>query len=248
MQDYKKVVLLKHEKVAGKYEVSQRALNKADVVDIPTNENLVKYLKALTQQGYFIDVWIFSHGAQTYFRTSEGTDGTKGKFTKSDILNLPENTGFDYILIRMVYQVNCHGYHLISSWREIGAKTALGARSVNFYPYEFARFTTQWNKGNKTFKEARDLADEKTPRSPTNIYIRDIDAPKQKRNGEWSGCKAGFNVLGTTEEALECGEEYFTTCWDYVDWRENGKSTMLYSSWKIVAGDYDLTKNTQPKW
>ena len=249
MKDYDKVVLLKHELVDGKYVVSQRALNKADVVDLPTNENINKYLGELTREGYYIDVWIFSHGSyDKWFRTSTGTDGSEGKFRESDIKNLPENTGFEYLPIRMVYQVNCHAYHLISAWREIGAKTALGARSVNFYPYEFARFATQWNKGNKTFKEARDKADETTPRSPTNIYIRDIDAPQQKRDGKWSGCKAGYNVLGTTEEALECGEEYFTTCWSHLEWKDNGKTTMLHSSWKIVAGDYDLTKKTKPEW
>ncbi len=247
MQDYEYIVLLKHKRVAGKYVVSQTALNKADEIATPTKANLEKYLIELAEKGYMIDLWIFSHGWKNGFRASKGTDGTHDAFTKDDIKHVREASGFKQLPIRMVYQVNCYGSSLIGTWRSIGAKTGLGARDVNFYPYEFARFATQWNNG-KTFKQARDKADEITPRGPTNIYIRDIHAPQAKKDGKWSGCPFGYNVLGTTDIAKRCGKEYFTKVWK-TPWKGDGKSTMRYTSWKIVAGDYDIiTKNTTPKW
>lgn len=250
MDDYKKVVLLKEESYNG-VKLSQRALDKADIVAMPTRENIKKYMEELTRQGYFIDLWIFSHGSKSGFRVYDsGEPDHNGSFSTTDIKNLPEDTGFKYIPIRMVYQGNCYAYDLIDEWRSIGAKAALGARLVNFYPYEFARFAYQWNHG-KTFKEARDKADKLTPKSPANIYTRDILAPQTKKDGKWSGCPAGYNVLGTSAKAKECGEEFFSSdeIWAYPQiWQGDGKSTMEYSSWKIVAGDYNIKKETVPEW
>lgn len=251
MKNYKKVVLLKEETPHG-MKVSQRALNKADKVAMPTRENIIKYLKELTKEGYFIDVWIFSHGSSGGFRVYDSTQANKnGRFSTSDIQSLPESTGYKYIPIRMVFQVNCYGYDLIDDWRKIGAKTALGSRQVSFYPYEFSRFASQWNKG-KTFKEARDKADSITPHQPVYTYVSTIMAPEAKRDGKWDGCPLGYNVLGTSNKALECGRDFFSTKSIWADklltWRGNGKSTMDYSNFKIAAGDYNITKNTVPKW
>ena len=247
MENYDKVVLLKHEKVDNTYIVSLPALNKADVVEKPTKANLKKYLKKLAKDGYMIDLWIFSHGAKDkYFIVSEGTDGSSDEFTYNDILTVQKESEFSQLPIRMVYQGICYGRNLIEAWRKIGAKVALGARDVNFYPYEFARFATQWNKG-ETFKTSSDKADENTPKGPAYLYIRDIDAPKQKNAGQWNGCPFGYNVLGTTDKAKKCGKEYFTEVWE-TPWNGDGKSTMDFTSLKIVAGDPNITKNTIPTW
>jgi hypothetical protein len=251
MKNYKKVVLLKEENPHG-LTVSQTAINKADIVALPTKDNIIKYIKELTSEGYFIDVWILSHGSPSGFRVFDSTKpNNNGYFYDNDIRSLTESTGFTFIPIRMVYQVNCFGYDLIDDWRAIGAKTALGARQVSFYPYEFSRFAYQWNH-EKTFRVARDKAEKNTPPDPVYTYISIYTAHKEKKDGNWSGCPTGYNVLGTTQKALECGKEFFTTkrIWagETLLWKGNGKSTMDYSNFKIVAGNYDLRKSTVPTW
>jgi len=232
--------------------VSQTALNKADKVAMPTRENIIKYFKELTKEGYYIDVWIFSHGSPNGFRIYDSAQSqNNGTFSANEIRSLPKSIGFKFIPIRMVYQVNCFGYDLIDDWRAIGAKTALGSRQVCFVPYEFQRFAIRWNQG-KTFKEARDIAEEITPHQPSYTAVSTITAPDAKNKQLWGGCPFGYNVLGTTEIALKCGKEFFTTpaIWagESLIWKGDGKSTMDYSNFKIVAGDYNITKNTVPKW
>ena len=251
MNDYKKVILLKEETPDG-LKVGQKALDKADTVAMPTKENIIKYLKELTAEGYFIDIWIFSYGFPDGFRVYDAMNADKnGIFSAGDIRSLPEVTGYKYIPVRMVFQTNSYGHDLIDDWRKAGAKVALGARQVSFFPYEFFRFTEYWNKG-EPFKLARDKANCITQHPPVYTYISMIMAPAAEQEGKWGGCPAGYNILGTTEEALQCAQNFFTTesIWAgrALTWRGSTTATMDYSNFKMVAGDYRMTKNTVPEW
>jgi len=251
MRDYDFKVLLKHELVAGKYVVSQTALNMADVVDEPTTANLKTYLRRLAADGYLIDLWIFSHGLKREndggFRTWKAGSQPHDEFGIDDIRETLEGSDFKLLPIRMVYQCNCYGQSLNAAWREVGAKASLGARDVNFYPIEFSRFANQWHQG-KSFIEARDWADKNCPKAIVQNYIRDIDAPREKTKGTWPGCPFGFNVLGMSDEAKQCGRVYFKEVWKNPPWQGDGISTMNYCAWKIVVGEYEITKNTKPVW
>jgi len=263
MEDYEYVVLLKHRRKIGKFELSQRAVKKANKVDKPTTDNLIKYIKELAQDGYMIDIWIFSHGWKGGFRASTGNDRSQGECKMSDLEKglSSDKTGFTKMPIRLVYQVNCHGGYkdMRLAWRNLGAKVVFGARSVNFFPYEFSRFAIQWNKGKKA-GDCRDYSCSKTPTSPTELFCIPNNAhtnrkkwdPNGKNEKGYYGCVRGYNVLGTKKKALECGKKYFTASisnggWG-VKWKKNGKTTMKYASWKLGGGDYSITQKTKPTW
>ena len=189
-----------------------------------------------------IDPWVFSHGSTGSFRASKGIFGQNTSFTVDDIYLAQKNSGFSKLPIRMVYQVNCYGSSLIQAWRSVGAKVVLGARLVNFFPYEFKRFAYQWNHGRRA-KGARNISQDQTPKEGAYIVIREWGR-------RWGGCPLGYYVLGTSEKAKECGEKYFTeACPGHpLPWRGDGKRTMVYSSHKVIRGDLNIKKSTVPRW
>jgi len=141
LQGYDKQVLLWHQTSFGPFELSQAAADLADVQDIPTKENLVKYLNELGDEGYVVDLYIFSHGSNKSFRVSKGTYGDNGKVGAK---YLEDNVR--PLKLRMVWGCNCYGSTLLTTWRNLGAKVCAGARYVNFYPNAFNNFVTRWLK------------------------------------------------------------------------------------------------------
>lgn len=247
MEDYKYKVLLKHNEIPSWLDLSEKDEKIADVKEAPTKDNLVKYVKQLADEGYMIDLWIFSHGWEGGFRASTGKHGSKGSFTKNDIETLlgSSATGFTNLPIRMVYQVNCYGKSLNESWQSIGAKMVTGARYVNFYPNQFGNFANKWNKGNVSFEDAVDKSDTAASRTVVQTYISMVHAPSVK--SEWGGCPLLKTVLGDHK----CAKKYFTNQWlEKDEWQDgkSGKENMNYSSRIIIKGEKNLTKDDVPKW
>jgi len=252
MQGYDKVVLLKHEEVAPIWDLSEADERLADVKDVPTNAKLAEQIESLADDGYIIDLWIFSHGWSQGFRTSDGDTENEDDdvWRDSDILDLVKpnsdyDTGYDELPLRMVWQVNCYGNFLSGEWRQIGAKVVVGPRYVNFFPNQFAKFAKEWNKGEKV-KDCRDAADTAATRTIVHTYIL-ADALTKRENGHWDGCPVPKTVLGSNH----CAEDYFNTFWSADQWwqdGENGKQNMIYSSHRVINGNGNITKNSTPNW
>jgi hypothetical protein len=241
LTDYDRQILLRHETDLGPFELSERAERKADVVDLPTRENLVKYLNELGDDGYVVDVYVFSHGTTRSFRASRGTYGDNRTCTAS---YLEQNV--NPLKIRVVWQCNCYGSTMADCWHALGAKAVAGSRHVNFYPTRFARFARLWNRGER-FSTAVSKSDTKAVHGPVQIFIL-ADALGSRK--EWGGCPPGQTVLGKSS----CAKAYFTERWFPSDEWQDGKSgrqNMNYQSHMVVSGSRSarkLTKSDIPKW
>jgi len=238
---YDKQVLLRHQTTFGHFEVSERVEKKADVVDLPTRENLAKYLHQLRDEGYVVDVYVFSHGNDGYFRTSEGTYGDNG-YCSSGYLTRNVHP----LKLRAVWQCNCYGSTMAEAWHAIGAKVVAGSRYVNFYPTRFLNFIKRWNRGER-FSTAVSKSDTKAVHTPVQAYML-LDAAGSRK--EWGGCPPFRDVLGKDP----CAKDYFTTCWFPEDEWQDGKSgrqNMNRCSHMIVSGTRSskrLKKTSLPKW
>ncbi len=247
MEDYNQIILLKHNTIPNFFDLSAKDEKLADVVATPTNQNLVHHLIELAQDGYMIDLYIFSHGSDGLFRTSKGQHGQNDHFTNDDILTefASSRTGLTEMPIRMVYGVHCFGKTMAPSWRQVGAKVTAGARYVNFYPNQFGKFASDWNKRNVTFENAVRASDTAASRTVVQTYISTIHAPSTK--GQWGGCPFGKFVLGSHS----CAKDYFVDQWLSEDqWQpnKNGKENMNFSSRMFIGGDRNLTKSQTPSW
>lgn len=237
---YDKTVLLRHETDIEihddlKFELSEKAERKADVLDIPTAANFVKYLDELGKDGYVVDLYIFSHGWTDQFRVSKGTYGDNATIRAPYI-----EKHVDPLKLRMVWGTNCHGSTLNDTWRRLGARVCGGARYVSFYPTAFSNFIKRWLDG-EPYGTCVSKSVTKAVRTPVQIYI---PADAIARMKKWDGnIFQAATVLGKSKSA----KRYFTTCWlDEDEWQEgkSGKQNMNHSSRYIISGNRKTTKNT----
>src|SRR5678809_233534 len=82
-------VLLRHDTAVGKLDLSARDASAADEVDLPTKEDLVRYINELGEDGYEVDLYIFSHGWPYQFRASLGQYGDNTIAVSYTHLTLP---------------------------------------------------------------------------------------------------------------------------------------------------------------
>ncbi|MFH1404157.1 MAG: thrombospondin type 3 repeat-containing protein [Candidatus Altiarchaeota archaeon] len=130
--------------------------------DWPTgNDSLARFeiaeeLQDLCDDGYFMDILVFTHGG---YNGGEGSIGVVGRDIGPSTL-----VGFsgvrDKLPIRMVYQMNCFGSLLNDKWVELGAQTVSGARYVNFLPtiysYVFGHGQEGWFEGDSYYDSVYD--------------------------------------------------------------------------------------------
>ena len=124
MEDYRHVTLLKHDTIPNFFDLSKKDEKLANTITTPTKANLVSQMIELAQDGYMIDLYIFSHGWNNTFRVSGGRHGQNDSFNTSDITTefASTRTGLTQMPIRMVYGVNCYGKTMAPTWRQAGAK------------------------------------------------------------------------------------------------------------------------------
>ena len=248
MKGYNFKVLLKHNVVPSILDIREGDEKEADIKDVPTADNLVKYLIELGKAGYAVDMFIMSHGAPGGFVTSKGQHGTVDMFTASEIRQRlgSAQTGLSQLPIRMIWSTLCYGASLNEAWTSVGAKVVGGSRDVNFYPTQFRGFTEEWNKGDVAYGTALARSDTPASRTATQIYISTIEAPQTRER--WGKCPVGRTVLGKNN----CSDDYFLKRWGIdptiVKGAANGREIMNLASKKFVAGNQSLTKNSMPDW
>jgi hypothetical protein len=243
MEDYDHKVLLRHEVDIGtgngKIELSEQAEKLADVVDLPTRENLAAQLNRLRDEGYVVDVFIFSHGWTDRFRTSTGTYGDNTSVSQ----NWLEGQVKEPLKIRMVWQCNCYGSTLNDMWTNLGAKASAGSRFVSFYPTRFKGFIKLWRAG-KSFDTCLEQSDTKMVHTPPQIFMV-FEAIRRAK--EWGGTFwQGFRILGNNNSS----QQFFRECWngDDVPKDKSGQFIMNDSSKMLVAGDGDITVKSELEW
>ena len=186
-------------------------------------------IKALTNQGYVIDIFIFTHGY------SSGTISTDfGSISENMIRS---RLGDRCYPIRLVYQMNCYGSELNDAWRAVGAVTAVGSKLVNFYPNNFNRFITEWNAG-ANVQTALNRSNTASNRTLAQSYI--VVHSNTKFN--FRKCIPGSTVLGNRP----CAPSYFDKNWGLRGSKYNtsisGKDNMTASSRMLVAGNGGIRK------
>lgn len=240
---YDKTVLLRHETDLGsgdlKIELSEKAEQMADVLDIPTRDNLAKYLNQLGDEGYIVDLFIFSHGWKDRFLVSNGTYGDNSLVGQSFL-----EREVKPLKLRIVWQCNCYGSTLNDLWRKLGAKATAGSKFVNFYPTRFKGFIKRWLDG-KRFGTAVYRSDTKAVHTPVQAYIM-VDAAARAK--EWDGnAWQALKVLGNNDHS----RRYFRECWNGDDVPDDmtGKQVMNDSSKMLIEGNRKLTKSsTNMRW
>ena len=235
LKGYDRQILLRHETDVGPFELSEKAEQEADVVDLPTKKNLVKYLNQLGDEGYIVDLYIFSHGSRDRFRVSRGKYGNNDTISQKYL-----EVHVRPLKLRMVWQCNCWGSTLNDLWLKLGAKACAGSRYVNFYPTTFKPFIKAWNAG-EPLAEAVASSQKKFARTPVHLYlIGDAVARRKEWKGSWFG---GFGILGRTKAA----RKYFSECWLGSAWRDqlSGKGNINYASKMVIGGSGGVTKTNR---
>lgn len=232
LRGYDKTVLLRHSVEAGPFEVSPKAVGMASLLDLPTRENLVRYLNELGGDGYLVDLYIFSHGSPGSFRVSRGIYGDNTLISSRYL-----EAKVEPLNLRMVWQCNCYGASLNPTWRKLGAKVTGGSRYVNFFPTRFRRFVQSW-RGEMPYSVALGMA-ENANRFWTHLYILK-DALAQRK--VWGGSLLNFwRVLGRGKAA----RDYFTLRWGSPEFPEgqSGAEHMIWTSEMLVEGRPLTTKH-----
>lgn len=227
LEGYDRSVLLHHETKIGPFEVSRSDEKHATVVDLPTQENLVRHLADLRESGHRVDLFLFTHGSRGVFRTSLGEDGKSGWASTGWFeQNVPP------LDLNAVWQTNCWGSSWNETWTKLGARVVCGTRSVNFYPSRFGPFMRKWAAG-RTFEDAAQLSDTGQIRTVSQAFVL---AQAMLRLKEWGGdITSAPGALGRTWAA----EQYFRKCWLGDDWVEgkSGRENMNLSSSLVFSGD-----------
>lgn len=253
LKGYDRKILLKHS-LDPQSISSTAAHNNADRVRQPTRNNFESEIAQLANNGYTIDLYIYSHGwrngSDGAFRMSTGSHGTSDLYSGSDVRSLQSTVPTRTVPLRMVYQINCWGSNLNSAWRDVGAKAAAGSRYVNFFPHQFGAFVTNWRSGH-TLNQS--LQNANTPASRTIVHaaLATTDAPAT-RGSQWgnnspgNGCPLGQTILGNNA----CAKDYYINRWGHnsSEWknfpnRKNGQWNMNRASHKMVDGQANITNS-----
>lgn len=227
--------------------IKSEAINSAEDTAMPTKANFFNAIRTVAEQGYVVNLWIFSHGSR--ITNSNGEEITyfvakDGKITSEDILAELGSDGCDEVPIRMVYTVACYNSGMNDKWQEVGAKSVMGARWINFYPIQYTRFANDWADG-KTFSKALSNSNTSSSRSMVQTYIAALGL-QYYNQGE-----CGFipDVLGKND----CAKWFFKKGGDYIlgsdyDASLSGAVNMNKSSYKVIAGNKDQTYTTVQSW
>jgi hypothetical protein len=164
MVGYDRVVLLIDDDQIGPFNLNPAALNLADVVMPPTEQNFFASLQDLTAEGCDIDVTLFSHGGIEWMSLSDLSVSNGGAYisalsdddgsvdpdiTTNELLadTDPAYSGTLAVPVRMTYGVPCFYAEWNQTWLDVGAKVTNGSVDVNFQPRFYGRFANAWNAG-----------------------------------------------------------------------------------------------------
>jgi len=208
----------------------------------PNKAVFLGQLIELVNDGYWVDIYWFCHGStnKIYMANSLTLSTTELEDAVAE-----EKSGFRYLPIRMVYQMNCYGSTFNQTWLNIGAKAVCGTRYVNYGCNQLNKFASDWNKGNVLFEKAVYDSNTESARSVMEALIA-ADAASQLFPKDWDKCPFGSTVLGDKP----CAKSYFcaNSNWgiDEDEWQEgmSGKEFMNYSSYMFTPG-MNFTKDNK---
>jgi len=208
--------------------------SRPDSVLAPTRENFVSQIRRLAADGYYTDIFVFTHGGPgTIYLPGSNVDES---YLRSELSR--EKTDRAELPIRMVYQMNCYGETLNQTWLDVGAKAVCGARFVNYRSNQFNGFAREWEKGNVQFDAALRASNTDSSRLAMHALI---EADSLVHPGP-TRCPLFHSVLGDHP----CAESYFRSRWDLGDgrWQEgkSGAENIDYSSYMYRPG-LDITRN-----
>lgn len=237
MTGYDKTVLLK-EKILKNYG--------QNISGQPTSTNLLKYMKQLANEGYYIDLYLFTHGSKT------GVSLKDGVLTPNELRQaLGHIYGKGKFPIRMVYQGLCWGSEMNDAFIDLGAKVTAGSRYVNFLPFRYNGFGKAWNNGNTFEKAIIESRDEKGIDGSGLIKAgleSQYDVFHIKNKGKY-----GCDLLGESlKESKHCIRMFLEQEYSFEPhyWQggKSGWEQIYYSSHKLIKGDPTITKYTKPTW
>jgi hypothetical protein len=233
LKGYDKSVLLHHPTYFGPWRVSDADARHADVVDVPTSQNLIWYLNQLGNQGYEVDLFIFSHGWPSKFLVSKGTYGDNATLDASRLARQVTTRN-----LRVVWQCQCYGSTMDETWRLLGAKVVAGSRHINFYPTQYARFARAWNSG-RTFGESVEASLTWWNKVKSWAYLL---GDAVRRLSEWNGKVWQVPLLPFKSGA---SYRYLYHCWLGQDAREDlsGVGNTTHASDMIIMGDKGICKH-----
>ena len=240
MDGYDFKVLMKHNVTPSWLDFSEGDERNADIMMPPTVANFTERLCWLANEGYMIDIFVFSHGWNETFLASTGTFTSNDHIRASTIRALPAAAGLACLPIRMVYQTQCHASTLNPAWMDAGAKISVGARYIQFYPNQFGNFIGKWNNGS-TVSQANAGADGDWVRTQAQTYILADALARGPR------CPFGRTVLSKHD----CARNYHIARWLRAEeWQDNmsGRENMNFSSRMMLRGDRQIAKASQPNW
>ena len=248
IEPYHRSILLSHDSMPDWMDGNGKARKLASEVKAPTLQNLAATLESLADQGYTIDLFVFSHGRPEEFKGTNGTYSATDYISSTSIRMLAQPgssyTGYASLPIRIVFQMNCYGSTLNDDWRAIGATASMGTKFVNFKVNTFNSFAKAWT-GGSTFKTAIGELDSKSAWTVVDVLIlgdaRVTANDGIKDNGRsWSGCPLGKTVLSKHS----CAQDYFVARWSESasEWvnGENGKDFMRLSSTVLTSGNTSI--------
>jgi len=206
----------------------------------PNKVVFLNQLIELVNEGYYVDIFIFTHGSQNkiYFANNKTLSPTELEEELAE-----KKSGFNYLPIRIVYQMNCYGSTFNQAWLNVGAKAVCGTRYINFFPNQFNAFAKEWDKGNVLFEKAVYDSNTESSRSVMQALIA-ADAISELSPKDWDKCPPLSTVLGDKP----CAKSYFLARWlNNGEWQEgeSGKENMNYSSYMFTPGTLQFTKSNK---
>lgn len=207
-----------------------------------TTSEILKKLTDLADDGYAIDMWIFSHGTHNKITMDDNVNITAANI--KSLVGPSKNYSAGKFPLRMVYQMNCYGYSLNNAFRHIGTKSVCGSRFVNFYPNQCNNFTKRWNDG-ETFKNAVKNSDTASSRTVIQAAIIGM--------GQFASYSPRCLIPQMVLNKTNCAAAYFRKRWfvkpKEYDTNKSGKQNMNYSSFMMISEKIpNLRKTSRPSW
>ncbi len=213
----------------------------------PSKATFFSELKALAEDGYYIDIFIFSHGFDNKISLLENQEEITGEDIIEELYDNAGQFSRGKFPIRLVYGVHCFGATLRDEFVQVGAKAVVGARRVNFYPNQANKFISEWNKGNVSVSSAYRNSNTTSSRTVMQALIKldaNFESPCFRPK-----CKFGKTVLST--DSNDCAYNYFDCKWglDYNKYKgDDGMDIMNHSSDMLFSGDMTMIKYNRFTW
>ncbi|MFP2997867.1 hypothetical protein ABN763_18280 [Spongiivirga sp. MCCC 1A20706] len=239
IKNYDKSILLTNKKYRAKPKPTKK--------DKATEANFFKYLTELADDGYYIDIYVITHGSRSGIslkKVKKDDAKNDGLVTAKEVFNrLGPIYGKGRFPIRSVFMLNCWGgSSLGQAFIDVGAKSVCGSRYLNYLFSRFTPFAKAWQNG-ETFDNALDASHQNDNRDKNLVA-----AGSAQKKKYWKKCKGYIDVL---KDKGSCVRDYYQSMGTWRgEWLYdlNGEENMEFSSDFFMLGDPNMTKYKKPTW